>query len=68
MQAIEGRPFFNTVRGQCVTSLYDNDMAFAVFGYEGACFEKGGYIQRGFQDLKWLPAPPAEASPAAFAA
>jgi len=68
VQAIEGRPFFNTVRGQCVTSLYDNDMAFAAFGYEGACFEKGGYIQRGFQDLKWLAAPPAEASPAAFAA
>jgi hypothetical protein len=68
VQAIEGRPFFNTVRGQCVTSLYDNDMAFAVFGYEGACFEKGGYIHRGFQDLKWLAAPSAEASPAPFAA
>jgi hypothetical protein len=63
VQAIEGRPFFNAVRGQCVTSLYDNDMAFAVFGYEGACWEKGGYITRGFQDLKWLPAPPADASP-----
>jgi hypothetical protein len=68
VQAIEGRPFFNTVRGQCVTSLYDNDMAFAVFGYEGACFEKGGYIQRGFQDLKWLAPPPAEASPEPFKA
>jgi hypothetical protein len=66
VQAIEGRPFFNTVRGQCVTSLYDNDMAFAVFGYEGACWEKGGYITRGFQDLKWLPAPSAEASPAPY--
>jgi hypothetical protein len=66
VQAIEGRPFFNTVRGQCVTSLYNNDMAFAVFGYEGAVWEKGGYITRGFQDLKWLPAPSAEASPAPY--
>ena len=62
-KAIEGQPFFNTVRGQCVTSLYDNDMAYAVFGYPGSAWEKGGYISRGFQDLKWLPAPSKEASP-----
>ena len=63
VQAIEGSPFFGTVRGQCITSLYDNDMAFKVFGYPGSAWEKGGYITRGFQDLKWLPAPSAEASP-----
>ncbi len=63
VKAIEGTPFFNTVRGQCVTSLYDNDMAFAAFGYPGSAWEKGGYITRGFQDLKWLPAPTAKASP-----
>ena len=63
VKAIEGQPFFNTVRGQCVTSLYDNDMAYAVFGYPGSSWEKGGYISRGFQDLKWLPAPSKEASP-----
>jgi len=63
VKAIEGTPFFALVRGQCVTSLYDNDMAFAVFGYPGASWDKGGYITRGFQDLKWLPAPPAQASP-----
>ena len=66
VKAIEGTPFFNTVRGQCVTSLYDNDMAYAVFGYPGSSWEKGGYITRGFQDLKWLPAPSKEASPPPF--
>ena len=66
IKAIEGTPFFNTVRGQCVTSLYDNDMAFAVFGYPGSAWEKGGYITRGFQDLKWLSAPSALASPAPY--
>lgn len=60
---MEGQPFFNTVRGKCVTSLYDNDMAFAALGYPGASWDKGGYINRGFQDLKWLPDPPASASP-----
>ena len=63
VKAIEGQPFFATVRGQCVTSLYDNDMAYATFGYPGSAWEKGGYITRGFQDLKWLPAPPLDASP-----
>ncbi len=60
---LEGTTFFGRVRSQCITSLYDNDMAFAVFGYPGSAWEKGGYITRGFQDLKWLPAPSKEASP-----
>ena len=60
---IEGTPFFETVRSTCITSLYNNDMAFAHFGYEGASWPKGGYIQRGFNDLAWLPSPPGSASP-----
>ena len=63
VRGMEGTAFFGAVRGQCVTSLYDNDMAYAVFGYPGSAWEKGGYITRGFQDLKWLPAPSKEASP-----
>jgi hypothetical protein len=63
VKSLEGTPFFAAVRGKCVTSLYDNDMAFAAFGYPGSSWEKGGYITRGFQDLKWLPAPPKQASP-----
>jgi hypothetical protein len=63
VKALEGQPFFATVRGQCITSLYDNDMAYATFGYPGSAWEKGGYITRGFQDLKWLPVPSLVASP-----
>lgn len=66
VRSMEGTAFFGTVRGQCITSLYDNDMAYAVFGYPGSAWEKGGYITRGFQDLKWLPAPSKEASPPPF--
>jgi hypothetical protein len=66
VKSMQGKPFFNAVRGQCITSLYDNDMAFTAFGYPGSAWEKGGYITRGFQDLKWLPDPPKEASPAAW--
>ena len=66
VKAMEGQPFFNTVRGKGVVSLYDNEMAYAAFGYPGSSWEKGGYITRGFQDLKWLPAPSKEASPAPY--
>ena len=60
-------PFFEKVRGKAVVSLYNNELAFAHFGYEGNAFQKGGgYLMRGFNDLKWLPAPSAKASPAAF--
>ena len=63
VKSLEATPFFAAVRGKCVTSLYDNDMAFAAFGYPGSSWEKGGYITRGFQDLKWLPSPSSAASP-----
>ena len=66
VRGMEGSAFFGAVRGQCVTSVYDNDMAYAVFGYPGSAWEKGGYITRGFQDLKWLPEPSREASPAPY--
>ena len=60
-------PFFEKVRGKAVVSLYNNELAFAHFGYEGNAFQKGGgYLLRGFNDLKWLPAPSAKASPTAF--
>ena len=66
VKGMEGSGFFNAVRGQCMSSLYNNDMAFAAFGYPGSAWEKGGYITRGFQDLKWLPAPSKEDSPPPF--
>ena len=61
--AVPAIGFFGTVRGKCVTALYDNDMAYTAFGYPGSAWEKGGYITRGFQDLKWLPEPTKSASP-----
>jgi hypothetical protein len=63
VKAIEGTPFFEKVRGTTVGTLYNNPIAFLHFGYEGSAWEKGGYINRGFDDIKWLPDPPAAASP-----
>ena len=65
-KSLEGTPFFATVRGQCIHSLYDNEMAFAHFGYPGPSWKQGGYIRHGFNDLTWLPNPPDSASPAPY--
>jgi len=66
LQDIQTSDFFTLVRGVTVTSLYSNELAYAHFGYEGASFPKGGYLMRGFNDLTWLPSPPADASPNPF--
>jgi len=62
-KSIESTPYFAKVRSTCITSLYDNQMAYAHFGYPGASWPLGGYIRHGFNDLAWLPNPPASASP-----
>jgi hypothetical protein len=62
-KSIEASAYFAKVRGQCITSLYNNELAFAHFGYPGASWPQGGYIHHGFNDLAWLPNPPESASP-----
>lgn len=61
VESMAGTPFFETVRSTAVVSLYNNDMAFAHFGYGGREGD-GGYLYKGFNDLSWVPAPPAAAS------
>jgi hypothetical protein len=56
-------PFVQKVRSACISTLYNNDMAFVHFGYEGEAFAKGGYVHRGFNDLAWLANPPEDVSP-----
>lgn len=63
LEAISDTPFFQAVRGKAVVSLYNQAPVWSQFGYEGPSFEKGGYLWNGFDDLDWLPNPPAEASP-----
>ncbi len=58
MQALEPTPFFQNLRAQTLQLLYATPMAFKLFGYEGEAFSKGGYLTRGFNDLRWLPEVP----------
>lgn len=68
LEKMAGDDFFEKIRGTAVVALYDNDMAWAYFGYEGDAWSKGGYLARGFNDLDWLPDPPRAASPPVFGA
>ena len=65
LTAIETTPFFQTVRTAALVSLYNNPLVWRFFGYEGPSYLQGGYIQRGFNDIAWLPHPPESASPPA---
>lgn len=57
LRRIEATEFFGFVRRTAVLNLYDNTDVWEVLGYEGPSFDKGGYINRGFDDLDWLPDP-----------
>lgn len=50
-------PFFGFVRQTAVVNLYEDEDVWEALGYEGPSFDKGGYIDRGFDDLDWLPEP-----------
>jgi hypothetical protein len=65
LKKIEDTAFFQQVRSKCVTGIYNNKELWEHFGYEGASTKHGGYINRGFDDLDWLPQPPESASPKA---
>jgi hypothetical protein len=54
LKRIETTPFFKTLRSGLVTGLYNQKEVWPLFGYEGSSADKGGYIDRGFDDLTWL--------------
>jgi hypothetical protein len=62
LKKIEASPFFQAMRLKTVQVLYATPMAYAYFGYEGEAFSKGGYLLRGFNDLRWLPEVPLQDS------
>jgi hypothetical protein len=55
LKRVESTAFFQNLRAQTLLVLYSTPMAYAHFGYEGEAFSKGGYVFRGFNDLRWLP-------------
>lgn len=62
LKRIEQTPFFQTMRVKTLGTLYGTELAYRYFGYEGEAFSKGGYLFRGFNELRWLPDVPLEDS------
>ncbi|GAA4523783.1 hypothetical protein GCM10023160_14370 [Brachybacterium paraconglomeratum] len=54
---VQHTSYFGFVRQTVVVSLYEDEEVWEALGYEGPSFDKGGYIERGFDDLDWLPDP-----------
>lgn len=54
LRAMQDSPFFQTIRGGLVTGLYNQKAVWPLFGYEGESYSKGGYIDRGFDDITWI--------------
>lgn len=54
LRTLEDSAFFQTIRGNLVTGLYNQKELWPLFGYEGESYSKGGYINRGFNDINWL--------------
>lgn len=54
LRGMEESAFFQQIRGGLVTGLYNQKAVWPLFGYEGESYSKGGYINRGFDDIAWL--------------
>jgi hypothetical protein len=55
LRGIADTVFFEGVRAKVILTLYDDREVWKLLGYEGESFPQGGYLQRGFDDLDWLP-------------
>jgi hypothetical protein len=55
LRTLEGSPFFRLVYQETLVGLYGDPAVSALLGYEGSSVEHGGYLERGFDDISWLP-------------
>ncbi|MFN3288561.1 MAG: hypothetical protein ACK40H_08930 [Sphingomonadaceae bacterium] len=57
LAALLGPPAGQSLRFALVAGLYGDPAVYRRFGYQGPSAEEGGYLERGFDDLDWLPRP-----------
>lgn len=55
LQGVANGPLFKKLQADLLVTLYNNKEVWPKFGYEGSSADKGGYINRGFDDIDWLP-------------
>ena len=55
LRGIEGTDFFDAVRRAAVSGVYRDERTWNMLGYGGDASRFGGYVDRGFNDIDWLP-------------
>lgn len=55
MKRIEPSTFFQLMLNTSIHSLHANRQVWRLIGYQGSSVEHGGYMNRGFNDIDWLP-------------
>jgi hypothetical protein len=53
--SLQDSAFFGLVRATSLQVLLRDPATFAIVGYGGSTTQYGGYINRGFDDISWLP-------------
>ena len=54
-EKIQHTPFFQFVLNETLNGIYRHPLTWELLGFEGSSLEFGGYINRGFNDIDWLP-------------
>lgn len=55
MKAVENEAFFGVILGSVRVRFYNHPKVWEHIGYPGSSVEHGGYVDRGFDDIDWLP-------------
>lgn len=58
LRHFQNEAFFQGVRWTAYFGIYNNKDIWPLFGYEGSSVEYGGYIERGFSDITFVPEGP----------
>lgn len=58
LRHFQGEGFFQNVRWTAYFAIYNNKEVWPLFGYQGSSVEYGGYIDRGFSDITFVPQGP----------
>jgi hypothetical protein len=56
LTSLQATPFFNVLRANTVQVLLRDPLTYPIVGYGGPSIQYGGYLNRGFNDIHWLPA------------
>ncbi len=55
MKAVANEPFFAAIQSGVRARFYNHPKVWEHIGYPGSSVEYGGYVDRGFDDIDWLP-------------